>query len=296
MNVNSVVRGVGDVVGYVVAGVLSRGLDVLAPLPKRQPLPLDTADDAAVDEGLPSFYGYPRVVDGRGLGESERDAEWVDKAGDLWRWNRKLGSWQNKMRQPNICTTWYAVPTEDDTTSAIYAPYTEYDGLECDEASHEALRALRARPESPSAVVVAAPASGPPAEVKVPGADPEAPAPGTPNSTDEERFKLLPGDGGGVARDIAFYLEAGDVQRARHQLNRLIEMLGREPDAKPPTGTPSRVNPDAAPVLRDAAVALRAWTTGQRMLDELLPYWRNVAHCLDIYADECDAHQIKHAL
>lgn len=258
---NVLLRAAADVVGFVVSEALSRTLDVLAPLPKRQPLALDTTpDDAPVGEGLPGFYGqleYPRVVEGRGLGEGERDAEWVDKAGDLWRWNRKLGSWQNKMRQPNICTTWYAVPTEDDTTSAIYAPYTEYDGLECNEASHEALRALRAAQwpygamydgskdavaarakKSPSAVVVAAPASGPPAEVKVPGADPEAPAP----------------------------------------------------------GTPSRVNPDAAPVLREAAKALRGWTTGQRMVEELLPYWRNVAHCLDIYADECDAHQIKHAL
>lgn len=220
VNVNSVVRAAADVVGFVLAEAGSRVLDVLAPLPKRQPLPLDTPDDA-VDEGLPGFYRqleYPRVVDGRGLGASERDAEWVDKAGDLWRWNRKLGSWQNKMRQPNICTTWYAVPTEDDTTSAIFAPYTEVI-------------------ESPSAVVVAAPASGPPAEVKVPGADIPLAAP----------------------------------------------------------GTPSRVNPDAAPVLREAAKALRGWTTGQRMVEELLPYWRNVAHCLDIYADECDAHQIKHA-
>lgn len=249
-------RAAADVVVWAASEAGSRVLDAIAPLPNRQPVTLDTsirfygavdapdrvqsAADARKSKGL-------RVIC-RGLGQGERGSEWVDKDGDRWRWNRKLGSWQNKMQKPDICTSWYAVPTEDGTTSAAYAPYTEVvgpecncglDGYACNQYHSLGCPEWNRAAHAPSAVVVAAPASGPPAEVKVPGADPEAPAP----------------------------------------------------------GTPSRVNPDAAPVLREAAKALRGWTTGQRMVEELLPYWRNVAHCLDIYADECDwnAHPVKHA-
>lgn len=167
-------------------------------------------------EGIPNLpfdYHPVRVIHGRGLGAAERGAEWVDKDGDLWRWDSGRTTWQNRLKRLNVCTGWYSVPTPDGTTSASYAPYTQV----------------------PSVVVERAPVGGSPAGDEVPGAAPQTPAPGTPN-----------------------------------------------------------VNEDAGPILREAAKAIRAWTTGQPILQGELPYYRNVAHCLEIYADECEWASTKH--
>lgn len=271
-------RTVADVVAWAASEAGTRVLDALAPLPDRQPVVLDENPWWVKEPVTPKG---PRIVKDRGLGEAERDAEWVDRDGDRWRWHTALGMWQSKMQQPDMCSSWLSIPREDGRTSAVFAPYREATGCGW------------SLPETPSAVAESAPASGTtPAEVKCPAPSPEAPAPGTPTSTgDEERFRLLPGDGSGVAHDIAFCLEAGDLPQARHQLHRLIELLDPEDDAKPP-----RVNEDAAPVLREAAIWLRRFASGELGGDDQeVPYVRNVAHCLDIYADECDAAAPKHA-
>lgn len=68
----------------------------------------------------------PRVIKDRGLGPDERDGEWIDVDGDHWRYDHEAGSWQNKMSRGDIVTTWYNVPAlDDDSISAIYAPFTE---------------------------------------------------------------------------------------------------------------------------------------------------------------------------
>lgn len=68
----------------------------------------------------------PRIVEAPcGLGDLERDAEWIDKDGDRWRYNRQDGMWEYKIGRPDISTGWLPMPTEYGITSHLYAPYTE---------------------------------------------------------------------------------------------------------------------------------------------------------------------------
>lgn len=102
------------------ANVVGRALFPMPVLPV-QPAGWDELFDVCDDDVQPA----PRVIAHRGLGVDERDAEWIDNAGDHWRYDHDKLVWQNKICQPQLATTWYTVPTPFGATSGIFAPYTE---------------------------------------------------------------------------------------------------------------------------------------------------------------------------
>lgn len=69
----------------------------------------------------------PRVIEGRGLGPDEQDAEgWFDREGDRWRYNHGKPQWEYLSARDDINTGWLRVPTEPGGhTSPEYAPYRE---------------------------------------------------------------------------------------------------------------------------------------------------------------------------
>lgn len=88
---------------------------------------------------------------------------------------------------------------------------------------------------------------------------------------------------------------SADVERAPVSGSAVeVEVPGVVPQTPTP-GTPN-VNEAAGPILREGARGLRQLTTGQSITAGEVPYWRNVAHCLEIYADECEWVSTKHTV
>lgn len=88
---------------------------------------------------------------------------------------------------------------------------------------------------------------------------------------------------------------SADVERAPVSGSAVeVEVPGVVPQTPTP-GTPN-VNEAAGPILREGARGLRQLTTGQPITAGEVPHWRNVAHCLEIYADECEWVSTKHTV
>lgn len=121
------------------AGLVSVGFDWFAPVPKprdvdrvrvvvgnRRPVAVDVAGSSSFWDGEQPLADGPRirVVDGRGLGPDERDAEWIDNGGDRWRWNTDSELWEYN-HPDNGDDAWYYALDINGYLSDQYAPFAE---------------------------------------------------------------------------------------------------------------------------------------------------------------------------
>lgn len=107
----------------VIGKVASLGMGVLESLDALSPSRID--GPPITDDWFPDRGDGLRVID-CGLGDDERDGEWVDRDGDRWRFSDETGYWQNKLNRADIATGWYDVPVlPNGRLSNEYAPYVE---------------------------------------------------------------------------------------------------------------------------------------------------------------------------